>query len=37
MAPLAALHADSLRDDENGRQAASKTAASILSVLGGVK
>lgn len=37
MAPLAAVNADSIRDDETARQETAKTAASILSVLGGIK
>jgi hypothetical protein len=37
MAPLTTVHADSIRDDETARQETAKTAASILSVLGGIK
>jgi hypothetical protein len=37
MAPLAALHADVVRDDKTARQAAADKATSILSVLGGIK
>lgn len=37
MAPLAAIHADSLRDDETARSETAKTAASILGILGGIK
>lgn len=36
-APLARLSADTLRDDEDARAAASSKAASILTLLGGVK
>lgn len=37
LAPLARVNADSIRDDETARQETAKTAASILSVLGGIK
>lgn len=37
MKPLTKIHADVIRDDEDGRKQAAKRAASILSVLGGVK
>lgn len=37
MAPLAAVNADSIRDDETARNETAKTAASILSILGGIK
>lgn len=37
MQPLTTINADSIRDDENARQETAKTAASILSVLGGIK
>jgi hypothetical protein len=37
MEPLAAIHAEDLRDDEKGRAKVAKQAASILSVLGGIK
>lgn len=37
LAPLTALHAETLRDDERGRELAAQRASSILSVLGGVK
>lgn len=37
MAPLAVVTADKIRDDEAARQETAKTAASILSVLGGIK
>jgi hypothetical protein len=35
--PLTKINADSIRDDTNARQETSQTAASILSVLGGIK
>jgi hypothetical protein len=37
MAPLAALHAETIRDDKTARQDAAERATSILSVLGGIK
>ena len=37
MAPLAAVTADSIRDDDTARAATARKAASILSVLGGIK
>lgn len=37
MQPLTIVTADSIRDDETARQETAKTAASILSVLGGIK
>jgi len=35
--PLTGIHAENLRDDKGGREAAAERAASILSVLGGIK
>jgi hypothetical protein len=37
MAPLTRVNADSIRDDETARKETAQTAASILSVLGGIK
>ena len=37
MAPLTTVSADSIRDDETARAETARTAASILSVLGGIK
>jgi hypothetical protein len=37
LAPLATIKSDQIRDDENARQETARKAASILSVLGGIK